>query len=46
MRCEACGRETYCLYINENYEKICDACNDKNRDQIHNKNETHETLMV
>jgi len=46
MRCDACGKETYCLYITENYKRICDACNDKNRDQIHTKMKEHWPLMV
>ncbi len=29
MKCERCGNETYVIYINSKYEKICDECYDK-----------------
>lgn len=29
MKCERCKKETYCVYINRNYEKLCGTCCDK-----------------
>jgi hypothetical protein len=29
MKCEKCKKETYCVYITEEYQKICGPCCDK-----------------
>ena len=34
MVCERCGKNTYIIFITKNHEKICDECEEKERNKI------------
>lgn len=33
-KCDRCGKESYCIYVLDNFEKICDECYDIERKNI------------
>jgi len=35
MLCERCGNKTYVIFIKRNHEKICDECEEEERNRPH-----------
>ena len=33
LKCENCKEDTYCVYVNKEYKKLCGNCCDKERDK-------------
>jgi hypothetical protein len=44
MICERCKKKTHCIYIIENYERICDVCYDKD-ERSKQKKQDNEYFM-
>ena len=38
MICERCGAQTYIIFITKNYERVCDECEEEERNKVHEIN--------
>jgi hypothetical protein len=39
MKCDRCKKDTYSVYITENYERLCSSCCDKEDQKKKKRNE-------